>query len=239
MAYRYIQKKILSGEFAAGDVISELSLAKDIGISRTPIREAIGQLTAEGFLEQVPGRGTVVKRPTRADIIELYELREALETYAVAKATRSAPPEGDSVRLFRLCDDLLALANELREGGARRLSPTQMERFIVTDLHFHLLLLRAAGNRRLLKVVRDTRLLIRIFAMRREGHTATELQKIYGYHRGILEAVLAGDSARASELCREHIQASRQERLEHYDRWERVSQMPLDETLIPKLAEGK
>jgi DNA-binding GntR family transcriptional regulator len=234
-AYRYIQGKILSGEFAAGDVISELALARDIGISRTPIREAIGQLTADGFLEQVAGRGTVVKRPTRADIVELYELREALEVYAVGKVARNGLPEGDSVRLIKLCDDVLALANELNKSGDRRLNAAQMEQFIATDLHFHLLLLRAAGNHRILKVVRGTRLLIRIFAMRREGHSAIELQQIYGYHRGILEAVCASDSVLASQLCGEHIQASRQERLDQYDRWERISQIRLEETLMTEI----
>jgi DNA-binding GntR family transcriptional regulator len=232
-AYRHIQSKILSGELAGGHVISELSLAKDMGISRTPIREAIGQLIVEGFLERVGGRGTVVKRPTRAGVVELYELREALEVYAVGKVARTALPESDSARLNKLCEDVLALVKELESSGERRLSAEQMERFIATDLHYHLLLLRAAGNHRLLKVVRDTRLLIRIFAMRREGHNRAELEQVYRYHRGILEAVRSGDALTAGELCGEHIRASRQERLDDYDRWERISQIRLDESLIP------
>lgn len=232
-AYRHIQHKILSGELTAGDVISEQALANDIGISRTPIREAIGQLTAEGFLEQVAGRGTVVKRLTRADVVELYELREALEVYAVGKVARTSLPEQDLVRVGQLCGDLLEMAAQLDATGERRLNTEQMERFLANDLQFHVLLLRSAGNHRLLKVVRDTRLLIRIFGIRREGHDAAELRQIHTYHRGILDAVTGGDAGRAQELCGEHIRASRQERLEDYDRWERISQIRLDDSLLP------
>src|SRR5262249_11400151 len=78
-AYLYIQRKIGSGELPGGGAVSELALAKEIGISRTPIRESIGQLIAEGLLEQSPNRGVVVVQMRRSDIVDLYELREALE----------------------------------------------------------------------------------------------------------------------------------------------------------------
>jgi DNA-binding GntR family transcriptional regulator len=78
-AYLHIQRKIAAGELPTGSALSELALAKGLGSSLTPIREAIGQLVAEGFLEQTPNRGAVVVQLTRQDIVELYELREALE----------------------------------------------------------------------------------------------------------------------------------------------------------------
>jgi DNA-binding GntR family transcriptional regulator len=76
-AYLFIQRKIAAGELAAGAAVSELEIAKELGSSRTPIREAISQLTAEGLLEQTPGGGVLVVRFTRDNIVDLCELREA------------------------------------------------------------------------------------------------------------------------------------------------------------------
>lgn len=231
-AYRYIQSKIISGELSAGQPVSEPSLSREIGISRTPVREAIGQLTAEGFLEQIPGRGTVVKLPTRSGIQELYELREALEVYSAGKAARQPLQPDDAENLDNLCDAVISLADSLRTSGQRSLDAAAMERFLALDMRFHLLLLRAAGNQRILKVVRDTRLMIRIFHIQREGHDAPLLQEIYGYHKGILDAVRGGDAERAMQLAGEHIRASCRERLNDYDRWERMSQIRLDSELL-------
>jgi DNA-binding GntR family transcriptional regulator len=78
-AYLHIQQQIANGNLAAGSGISELSLAKELGSSRSPIREAMNQLAAEGLLEQNSGGGMQVARLKRNDIVELYDLREALE----------------------------------------------------------------------------------------------------------------------------------------------------------------
>jgi DNA-binding GntR family transcriptional regulator len=234
-AYRYIRGRILSGILPGGEVLSELSLSKEIGISRTPVREAMSQLTAEGLLEQVAGRGTVVKRSTRADVLELFELREALEVYAVAKVATQSLPADDVDRLEALCSELQSIANQLEQSGERRLITSQMEHFLTVDLHFHLLLIRAAGNRRIVKVVHDTQLMIRIFAIRREGHDLAQLRSIVAYHKEILDAVRQGDVPRAVRACSEHICASRQERLDAFDRWERISQINLEDMLLPNL----
>jgi DNA-binding GntR family transcriptional regulator len=82
-AYGYIQQKIINGDYPAGRAISELALSKELGSSRTPIREAIGQLVAEGLVELIPNRGAVVAQFGRNDVLELFELREALEVYGV------------------------------------------------------------------------------------------------------------------------------------------------------------
>ncbi len=220
-AYRHIQRKILNGELAAGALISEAALAKELGASRTPVREAIGQLTAEGFLEQVPSRGTAVVQLRRNDIIDLYELREALEVYAAGKVARLGLSDGDAVRLRELADEPLRLRKLLLKSGRARLDDAQMAQFISSDLAFHTLLIRCAGNPRILKVVNDTRILIRIFAMRRQGHSAEQLRQIHSFHRRIVDAVVKGREEEAMRLAREHIRASRQERLEAFDEWER------------------
>ncbi len=224
-AYEYIQQQILTGRLSAGAAVSEIALARSIGVSRTPVREAIGQLVAEGLLEQIPGRGAVVVRPNREDIVELYELREALEVYSVGKAARLRGQSGDLSSLYALCDQIHAMAEELRASGRERLDDSQMRRFLTTDLEFHTRLMRMAGNQRIMKVVADTRLLTRIFSYRLEGHDAASLERIEQYHRGVVDAVASGDQARAMELLGEHIRVSMHERLESFDRHEREQEV--------------
>ncbi len=224
-AYTLIQQKIARGELRPGSSISEIALAKELGSSRTPVREAIGQLAAEGLLEQTPNRGAVVMQLKRQDIIDLYELREALEVYAVGKAARCNNSLQEINRLQSFADEILALKDELEKTGQRELNPKQMHRFVACDLGFHTLLVRMAANARILKLVNETRLLIRIFAMHRNGHDAPKLEAIYRQHCDILRAVAEHDPERAKQLLAHHIQASQAERLEEYDHWEREASL--------------
>jgi len=219
-AYLRIQRKIASGELSAGHAISELSLAKELGISRTPIREALGQLAAEGLLEQSPNRRAVVIKLTRQDIIELYELREALEIYAVGKAARRPVQRADLDRLQNQTDAILTLKEELDRSGKSELDREQMQRFVAYDLGFHMLLMRLAANGRILKVMNETRLLIRIFAIRRQGHTGPLLEEIHRRHSEVVRAIAEQDSQRAMRVISEHIQLSLRERLDDLDHWE-------------------
>jgi DNA-binding GntR family transcriptional regulator len=224
-AYLLIQQKIAHGALRPGSAVSEVPLAKELGSSRTPVREALGQLVAEGFLEQTPNRGTVVVQLRRQDIIDLYELREALEVYAVNKAARQKHTPQDLKRLKNFADEILGLRDELLDTPDSRLDEQQMSRFIACDLGFHTLLLRMAANARILKMVNDTRLLMRIFSMHRSRHDAVLLTKIHNHHHGIFEAVADGEPVRASQLMSSHIQESLQERLVEYDEWEHESSM--------------
>lgn len=216
-AYLLIQQKIALGELAPGGAVSEIPLAQELGSSRTPVREALGQLVAEGLLEQTPNRGTVVVQFGRQDIIELYELREALEVYAVGKAARQPNTQQEFQRLQDFADEILVLRKQLENGPNAQLDEKQMRRFIACDLGFHTLLLRMAANRRIQKTVTDTRLLVRIFSLRRLGHDRAALTKIHEHHQGILKAVTEQDSARATELMACHIRESQLERLAEYD----------------------
>ncbi|MFL6450373.1 MAG: GntR family transcriptional regulator [Bryobacteraceae bacterium] len=219
-AYLLIQQKIARGDLTPGSAVSEIPLAQELGSSRTPIREALGQLVAEGLLEQTPNRGAVVVQLGRQDIIDLYELREALEVYAVGKVAARANTPQDLQRLQGFADQILGIRDELGQSGRDKLEGRQMNRFISCDLGFHTLLLRIASNARILKVVNETRLLIRIFSIHREGHDVNALTKIHGQHRGILDAVRAKDSTQAAALMSNHIRESQQERLAEYDEWE-------------------
>ena len=216
-AYLHIQQLIANQTLEAGSGISELTLAKDLGTSRTPVREAMNQLAAEGLLEQSPGGGMVVAQLKREGISELYQLREALEVYSVGRIARMPLHPADTDRLQHLIDDVSRLETELRESGKQTLTARQMERFIACDLGFHALLMSLTHNVRLQKLVNDTRLLISIFAIHRRGHDAGALRSIADYHQRVLDAVTKQDANAAMQALAEHIQASERERLNEYD----------------------
>jgi len=220
-AYLYLRTRILSGELAPGAALSEASIARELGNSRGPLREAIRRLTAEGFLRQAPTGGSAVVEFSRRDVAELYELREALEVYAVGKAAEHKLRETDVEALKRAVDEVLLLRDELEASGRAELGTDEMRRFIRMDLQFHTLLVRAAANSRILKVVADTRVLLNIFAIRRKGHDAGQLTQIHRYHSKILAAIVRGDPQAAMRLLGEHIRLSKEERLKEHDDRER------------------
>lgn len=216
-AYQHIQRKILCGELPAGQVVSENLLAREIGMSRTPVREAIRHLEQEGVLEQVPRYGTVVRKLSRRDLAELYELREALEPFAVAQAAGRVRPE-DLRLLEKLCDEIAAIATAMQKAKLSTPDAAMMKRLLSADLGFHLVLLRSAGNRRMMKIVSDSRLLTGIFGTPRQAHSLDVLQETHRFHARILKAVRSGDADKAHDAMAAHIRASREEALAHFDR---------------------
>ncbi|MEO6983414.1 MAG: GntR family transcriptional regulator [Edaphobacter sp.] len=220
-AYSLLQNKIASGELSAGGLVSELAIARELGSSRTPVREAVSQLLTEGLLETSSGGGILVTRLTRQGILDLYELREALEVFAVGRAARKPLSPSDHQRLESLLAETPLLIRELKASSQEELNLDQMRRFSLADRGFHALLIRMAANGRILKVVNDTRLMIRIFGIQKNGHKLDELERIHKIHNEIFQAVIERNSERAQALLADHIQASVRERLEEFDHWER------------------
>jgi DNA-binding GntR family transcriptional regulator len=231
-AYDHLQAKIFSGEITPGQVLSETILAAEMGISRTPLREAIRTLEQEGVLEQVPRFGTVVRKLNRKDLVELFQLRIALEPFAVGEASGHLVREDiDSLRRF--CDEIDILVNELKNAGKVSLDGPQMGRLLSADLGFHLLILRAAGNERLLKIVRDSRVLAGIFGTPRQEHTVVVLKETAKFHRDILAALEVGQGDSARRLMEDHIRLSLQQSLDHFDRQDRLASRPALDSGLP------
>jgi len=224
-AYHYLRGKILSGDLPPGSALSEASIARELGNSRGPLREAVRQLTAEGLLRPTPRGGSVVVEFTRRDVAELYELREALEGYAVGKAAEHVMKTAEIEGFQNVVDEVLLLRDELLASGRTCLDEAGMRRFIRLDFQFHSLVVRAAANARILKVFADTRVLLNIFGIRRKGHDAEQLKEIHRYHNEILGAMVARDPKTARNLLLEHIQVSKQERLKEYDELEHENAM--------------
>ena len=220
-AYLYIQQKIAARELPAGTVISEVALATDLGISRTPVHEAIRQLLGEGLMEEDTNGSTVVVRLSRQDFVELYELRSVLEAHAVSKIAKRRLPDKDSERLQALTGEIKALRSELVKSGKKALNEAQMRRFEIADIGFHTFLMSIAENAAALKVFNKVRYLIRAFAARHAGHNAEDLTRIHSEHSDLIHALADGDAAKAMRTIMQHIQTSQQERLVEYSYWER------------------
>src|SRR5438105_10870219 len=123
--YDFLREEILSERLQPGAVLQEVALSEELGVSRGPIREAIGRLAAEGLVVVRPRRGAVVRSLTKDEFIEAYEVREALEVLAVRLATPRLTNEG----LARL-----ELLIETMEGHAAR---DEVEAFFEANAAFH------------------------------------------------------------------------------------------------------
>src|SRR5580704_7630282 len=106
-AYKLIRKRLLSGSLPPGGRLSDDALAKELGISRSPVREAISQLTSEGLVEYRPRSGAYVRVPEPRELAEWYETRIALEGFAVMRAAERIT-EPQLSELAQLSDEMLA-----------------------------------------------------------------------------------------------------------------------------------
>lgn len=218
-AYDKIRAHLVFGELPAGCEISEPRLSKMLGIGRTPVREAVQQLEAEGLLERSPRRGTVVRMPKRKDIVDLFEVREGMESYAAFLAAGRTSP-ADISQLQKLCDQLEVIAAELEDSGETVLKGTLLRQFVAADMGFHMLLISATGNQRLVKLISDSHVLSRIFntiGSVGQEQTLDIVKATERMHLEILEALRRGDGERARGVMMSHIRRSCDETLDNFD----------------------
>lgn len=206
-AYSHIRRKLLDGSVDPGSRLSYGPIGKEIGVSATPVREAIGQLASEGFVELVPQLGAIVRKLTRDEAVEFYELREALESYAAERlAVRCG--ERQLAALGENLEQSAALLGRVGAGGKAVASPGVAKRFHALDLAFHMTIIEAAGNRRMLKVVGDSHILTRIFNADRHAFSAEILAATQAEHEEIAAAIRARDATGARDAMRRHIRNS-------------------------------
>lgn len=206
-AYRHIRQKLLDGSVPPGARLSYGTIGKEIGISATPVREAVGQLASEGFVELVPQLGAIVRELTRHEAIELYELREALESFAARRAA-----ERCSERILgELTQNLVASAAivaKVRQSGKQSADRAVAREFHTLDLTFHMTLIEATRNRRMLKVVGDSHILTRIFQADRHAFRLDILETTQAEHEVIAAAVTTHDPQAAHDAMSRHIRNS-------------------------------
>ncbi|MEO2050095.1 MAG: GntR family transcriptional regulator [Pirellulales bacterium] len=214
--YMHIRTKLLTRELAPGASISHRELAREIGVSFTPVREAIGQLTNEGLLECRPSRGTFVSELGREDLAELYDVREALECHAVGKMA-GAMSVADLAKMDQLTNEMAAVADEVGQSGNHVLTIELADRWVTPDVAFHMTVLRAAGNRRALKITDKLRIMATIFGHRKHERPCDDLHDVCNEHRSIITALREGNADDARKVMSEHIHRGCQIDLAAYD----------------------
>jgi len=186
-----IREEILSGGFLQGEHLVEARIAEQLNVSRGPVREAFKLLRAEGLLEEEPRRGTFVVSLSSADVRQIYGLRAAIEGRAARLlATDPSPP---AVAELRESLERIEQAVAARDPAAvfRR------------DLEFHEGLCRLSGNARLHEVfVRYVPMLRAL--LRLDERVVGSLDDAVLQHRGLVEAIEAGDPAEAARRAEEH-----------------------------------
>jgi DNA-binding GntR family transcriptional regulator len=214
-AYKLIRKRLLAGSIPPGGRLSDDALAKELGISRSPVREAITQLTSEGLIEYRPRSGAYVRVPEAREVEEWYETRAALEGCAAMRAAVRIG-EAQLAELRRLLDEMVALIRTCRQQPGKVADTQLRERFLDLDLAFHMLILRASGNRWILKLVEDCRLMTTVFGHVHIDHDLRLLSRTHLGHARILRALAKRDPQQARRLMEAHIHAARQAVLAGY-----------------------
>jgi len=197
MAYEAIRKSILSGQWKIGELYNEKAIAADLGISRTPVREALLELASQDLIIFLPRRGLMVNRFTRRDVDEIFEVRKAIEMAAVEKITIASPP----FDLFEIEESLL---NQRKAAKYR-----DYLAFLEADRLFHTSFSELTNNRRIIAILDNIRDMIHVMgakALALEGRALEVIEE----HQVIFEAVKKGDSEEARRAMAYHLDQSKE-----------------------------
>jgi DNA-binding GntR family transcriptional regulator len=205
-ATELIRQAIVDGRLPPGRRLKEEELARELGISRTPVREALLMLHAEGLVDVAPNRGAAVRSHSAQDLDDLYQLRAVLEGYATRRAAT------------RLSDEAIAGLRESCERFEGLLdAPTEidMTELVRENLVFHQTILDSAGSARLASMVRQVIELPLVY--RSYVWYSPAQQRISAhYHRQITRALEGRDADRAELIMKEHVFEARDLLLAHW-----------------------
>jgi DNA-binding GntR family transcriptional regulator len=204
-----IRARIMSGEIPIGAQLRQADLAATLGVSRTPIREALRQLQAGGLIEVLPRRGAVVRVPAPWEVREAYEVRAELEGLACVRAVGEITSEQ--------LDELRRTNDVLREGpspGGEGISPTT-----VANDRFHTLVHEIAGNERLARTIRDINDAFprNVSALVLQDNPRLRANNL-AQHERIVEALAANDAELVRQEMRDHVIAAGEALARWYER---------------------
>lgn len=208
-----IRNRIMTGEIAIGSQLRQAELAQELGVSRTPVREALRQLQTSGLIDVMPNRGAVVRVPAPWEVREAYEVRAELEGLACERAVGRINDEE--------LEQLRAANAGMREAVANPEAspPGEEPPTVALNDVFHTLIHQISGNRRLARSIneinetfpRNVSWLVLAGDSRRREENVRE-------HERIVEAMAAGDTAGARELMRTHVISAGEQLARWYER---------------------
>jgi len=185
--YEILREKVISRQLVPGEFIREQEVSERLGVSRTPVREALARLASESFLERIPHRGFRLPEENVSDLIELYPIITALEVLATREA-------------FELLDEeALEELRQVNKGYEEAYRTNDVYAGIERNHEFHDLLSRRSGNQRLCRMLGELRSKVRsleIWAFSDIGHWPTSIEE----HETILRAIELGNYDEALEI---------------------------------------
>lgn len=190
--FSQLQNDILNGKYAQGENLIESRLCDELGVSRTPVREAIRQLELEGLVTSIPNKGAIVKGITSKDIEDICTIRMMIEGLAARWAAEKATPQ----ELAELKE-----AVELEEFYTDKKGVEQLLKF---DSRFHEIIYRASKSNPLMQTLSSFHLYIQR-ARSASLSSPGRAKKVLEEHRAILQAIVDRDPDRAEKLTVEHV----------------------------------
>ncbi|HBG17163.1 MAG TPA: GntR family transcriptional regulator [Firmicutes bacterium] len=193
LVFEVLREAIISGQLAPGERLMEIQLAEELGVSRTPVREAIRKLELEELVLMVPRKGAYVASLSMKDVVEVFEIRGALEGLAAALAAERITEE-----------ELESLQRQLVKS-AEMIGNADLQGMVEADTGFHQILYQASRNERLAQIINNLREQIQRFrqtSLSYPGRMKIALEE----HREIVDAVSARDPEMARKLAQDHIE---------------------------------
>ncbi len=191
-----VRERILKGEYEIGEKIKESSIASELSVSRTPIREAFKMLEEEGLLDYLPNRGCFAKGFTKRDVADIYTVRETLEKIAVTWACA------------RITDEEIEKLEEQCELMEFYTNKRDVQKILSMNSTFHDIIYNSSRSRFLAQVLRSYKGYLDK-ARKSVYYDETFLENIQKEHRALLDAIKARDTERACQAILDHLEASR------------------------------
>ncbi len=192
LVFAAMREAILSGKLKPGERLMEVQLAEEMGVSRTPVREAIRKLELEGLVVMVPRKGAYVAGLTLKDVAEVFEIRSSLEGLAAALAADRITDE-----------EVEALDNILKEISDA-VAKGDIDKVIKKDGEFHQILFSASRNSRLVQMINNLKEQIDRFRVQSFSNPV-RLKNVLSEHKEIFDAIKQGNIENAEKLAKEHI----------------------------------
>ena len=196
VVFQTLRQAILRGKLEPGERLMELHLADMLGVSRTPVREAIRKLELEGLVITIPRRGAVVAQITRTDLEDVLEVRCALEELAVRKACQKMTPEQ------------LILLKQAASRFEKGIAVGDLMESAQADVDFHEVISDATGNRRLIQILNNIRSQVYRYRLENLKNKASHPDLIREHTR-LIEALERHDEEEAARFIRVHIENQR------------------------------
>lgn len=192
VVFNTLRRAILTGELKPGERLMEIHLANRLGVSRTPIREALRKLELEGLVTMIPRRGAEVAQITEKNLQDVLEVRRALDALCVELACDRITSE-EKEALKKACD---GFEKATKTGDATTIAEV--------DVAFHDIIVQATGNRRLIQLINN--LSEQMYRYRFEYiKDEKEHDNLVNEHKMIYESILRGDKEKAAEAAKLHI----------------------------------